>query len=315
MPTVFITGATGFIGRALCVRMLDSGWRVLGAWRKNVSRANLPARVEGVQIETIENYNDDTGALKGVDTIIHLAARAHVMNDGLSSSLDIFRRINVVGTQRLAYAAARAGVKKFIFISSIKVNGESSPVPYTENDLPAPEDAYGISKYEAEQALAVIAAETGLKTVIIRPPLVYGPGVKANFENLIKLAASGLPLPFKSIHNRRSFIYLGNLIDAIFTGVINPKAEGETFLVNDGQDISTPDLIKMLAAALDKKVALFPLHSAILNGLFKIVGKSDELEKLTGSLFVDSSKIRNLLGWKPPFTLKEGIKETIKYYK
>ena len=312
MPTVFITGATGFIGRTLCVKMLDSGWRVLGAFRKNFSGGTLPERMKGIQIEAIENYNDADRDFEGVDTVIHLAGRAHVMNDTVIDSLDVFRRINVAGTERLARAAARAGVKKFIFISSIKVNGESSQSPYTEKDMPAPKDPYGISKYEAEQALTSIAAETGLKMVILRPPLVYGPGVKANFKSLIRIVTSGLPLPFKSTHNRRSFIYLGNLTDAIFTSVVHSKAAGETFLVSDGQDVSTPDLIKMIACAMNKKVVLFSLQPSILKALCKIVGKTEELEKLTGSLLVDSSKIRNLLSWKPPFTLEEGIRETVR---
>jgi len=208
--------------------------------------------------------------------------------------------------------AAKAGVKRFIFISSVKVNGEGSQVSYTENDTPAPQDAYGVSKREAEDLLVRIAVETGLQVVILRCPLVYGPGVKANFKNLIKLANSGLPLPFKGINNRRSFLYIGNLVDAINTCITHPLAVGETFLVSDGQDVSTPDLIKMIVSAMNKKAVLFSLHPNILKVLCKIAGKSEELEKLTGSLLVDSSKIRNLLGWRPPFTLEEGIRETVK---
>ena len=175
-----------------------------------------------------------------------------------------------------------------------------------------PQDAYGISKREAEDLLVHIASETGLQTVILRLPLVYGSGVKANFENLIKIVVFGLPLPFKGINNRRSFLYLGNLVDAIITCMNHPLAAGETFLLSDGQDISTPDLIKMIACAMNRKAVLFFLHPNILTTLCKIVGKSEELEKLTGSLLVDSSKIRNLLGWKPPFSLEEGIKRTVK---
>ena len=315
MPTIFITGATGFIGRALSVKMLERGWRVLGTYRRNLLSANLPAGVEGLQIESIENCNEVESRLKGVDVVVHLAGRAHILNDNLNDNLGVFRRVNVAGTERLAQAAARADVKKFIFISSIKVNGESSPIPYTEKSIPAPKDAYGVSKYEAEQALAKVSAQTGLKTVILRPPLVYGAGVKANFKTLIKIVASGLPLPFKSIHNRHSFIYLENLTEAIFTCIIHPRADGEIFLVSDGQDVAIPDLIKMVACAMNKKVVLFSLHPNILKALCRIAGKSESLKKLTGSLFIDSSKIRNLLGWNPTFTLAEGIRETVKYYK
>lgn len=312
MRTVFITGATGFIGQALCVKMLEKGWRVAGAFREKSSSGDLPAGVEGVQIEDIENYYDAHKNLEGIDALIHLAGRAHVMNDAAIDPLGIFRKINVVGTERLARAAAKAGVKKFIFVSSIKVNGESSQVPYTEKDVPMPREPYGVSKYEAEQALKSVAAETGIKTVILRPTLVYGPGVKANFESLIKLVARGLPLPLKNIHNRRSFIYLGNLTDAIFASVVHPKADGETFIVSDCMDISTPDLIRLIASAMGKKDALFSLPPILLKALAKIVGKGEEMERLVGSLFVDTRKIRKLLDWKPPFTLEEGIKETVR---
>ena len=195
--------------------------------------------------------------------------------------------------------AVKAGVKRFIFASSVKVNGK---------------DAYGISKMEAEQVLASVADETGLQIVILRLPLVYGPGVKANFKSLIKLAGCGLPLPFKGINNRRSFLYVGNLVDVIVTCIQHPKAAGETFLLSDGQDVSTPDLIKMIARAMNKKAILFSLHPGILKALCRVAGKAEELEKLTGTLLVDSSKIRNLLGWKPPWTLEEGLGEAVKEY-
>ena len=267
----------------------------------------------------INELTDWQQALAGVDTVVHLAGRAHVMDSrwslpcawipafagmtrvagmtrGGNDELLTFRKVNVYGTERLARMAVKAGVKRFIFISSVKAEGN---------------DAYGVSKREAEDSLACIAKETGLEIVILRLPLVYGPGVKANFRNLIKLASSGLPLPFKGINNRRSFIYLGNLVDAILTCISHPLAAGETFMVSDGQDVSTPDLIKMIAGAMNKKAVLFSLHPVILKALCRIVGKSAELEKLTGSLLVDSSKIRDLLGWKAPWTLEEGIRETV----
>ena len=315
MPTVFITGATGFIGQALCFKLKAMGWKVKAAFRGKCAPVCLPASVEAVSIESIETHDNYLDDLMGVDAVIHLAARVHIVNDPATDVIDAFRKVNVLGTERLARIAAKAGVKRFIFISSVKVNGEGSSWPYTENDLPEPRDAYGVSKLEAEQAVARVACETGLQTVILRLPLVYGPGAKANFKNLVKLVSSGLPLPFKSIRNRRSLIYLGNLVDAISVCVNHPLAAGETFMVSDGQDISTPDLIKAIAYAMNKKPALFSLHPRFLKALSNIFGKQEEAGKLTGTLVVDSSKIRNLLNWKPPFTLEDGLAETVAYYK
>ncbi len=310
---ILITGANGFIGRNLCVFLKEKGYFVRGAARDN--RRDISGVDEYIQVGDINESTDWQQSLAGVDTVIHLAARVHIMNDPVANPIDAFRKVNVFGTERLAQMAAKAGVKRFIFISSVKVNGEGSHLPYTERDFPAPQDAYGVSKREAEDSLARISVETGLQVIILRLPLVYGPGVKANFKNLIKIAGAGIPLPFKSIHNRRSFLYLGNLVDAIITCITHPLAAGETFMVSDGQDVSTPDLIKMIASAMNKRPVLFSLHSGILKALCRIVGKAEELEKLTGSLLVDSSKIRNLLGWKPRFSVEEGIAETVRFYK
>ena len=311
---ILVTGANGFIGRNLCPFLKEKGYFVRGAVRNNVR--DISGVDEYIQVGDINELTDWQQTLAGVDAVIHLAARVHIMNDPAADPVEAFRKVNVLGTERLARMAAKAGVKRFIFISSVKVNGEGALRSYTEKDIPAPQDAYGISKREGEDLLACIAAETGLQTVILRLPLVYGPGVKANFKNLIKIVSGvGLPLPLKGINNRRSFLYLGNLLDAIITCISHPLAAGETFLVSDGQDVSTQDLIKMIACAMNKKVVLFSLHPGILKALCKIAGKTEELEKLTGSLLVDSSKIRNLLGWKLPFTLEEGIRETVKYYK
>ncbi len=313
MKKILITGAAGFIGRSLCAKMLENNWKVKAFVREESKISLLPVGVESVCLDLVENCNFHNQDFAGIDTVVHLAARVHIMNDSTVDPLDAFRKVNVLGTERLARMAVFAGVKRFVFISSVKVNGEGALRPYTENDLPSPQDAYGISKMEAEQALACIAAETGLQTVILRPPLVYGPDVKANFKNLIKIV--GLPLPFKGINNRRSFIYLGNLVDAIITCVAHPKAAGKTFMVSDGQDVSSPELIKMIAFMMNKKPILFSLHPSILKVLCKIAGKGEEAEKLTRTLLVDSNKIRNLLGWEPPFILEEGIKETVKHFK
>mgnify|MGYP001566702180 CR=1 FL=1 len=307
---VLVTGASGFIGCSLCAFLKEKGYFIRGAVRNNVR--DVSGVDEYIQVGDINKRTDWQQALTGVDTVVHLAARVHVMNDPVADPLKAFCKVNVLGTERLARMAANAGVKRFIFISSVKVNGEGALRPYTEKDIPAPQDSYGISKREAEDALACVTAETGLEVVILRLPLVYGPGVKANFKNLIKIAGAGLPLPFKGINNQRSFLYIGNLVDAITTCITHPLAAGETFMVSDGQDISTPELIKMIATAMKKKAVLFSLHSGILKALCKIVGKTEELEKLTGSLLVDSSKIRDLLGWKPPWTLEEGIREMVR---
>ena len=313
MPTIFVTGATGFIGRALCIKMLERGWKVKGTLRESSFVNDLPSGVERIHLDSIEDYNYYERDLAGVDVVVHLAGYAHFTKGG--GSVESLRKINVLGTDLLARMAAKAGVKRFIFISSVKVNGEGASRAYTENDLPAPQDAYGASKKEAEDLLASIAAGTGLQVVILRVPLVYGPGVKANFKNLIKIVDSGIPLPFKNINNRRSFIYLENLVDAIILTITHPLAAGETFMVSDGRDISTTDLIKMIASAINKQPVLFSLNPVILRTLCKISGKTEEMEKVTGDLFVDNSKIRELLGWKPPFSMEQGIKETAGHYK
>jgi len=312
-PHALVTGVNGFIGRNLCAYLKEKGYFVRGAVRYN--RRDVSGVDECMSVGDIDESTDWQQALAGVDTVIHLAARVHIMNDPAADPLEAFRKVNVRGTERLARMAAKAGVRRFIFVSSVKVNGEGASRPYTERDIPAPQDAYGISKREAEDLLACVAAERGLQTVILRLPLVYGRGVKANFKNLITLAGAGLPLPLKGIDNRRSFLYLGNLVDAIYACMTHPLAVGEIFMVSDGQDVSTPDLIKMIALAMDKKPALFFLHPAVLKCLGVLAGKKKEMEKLTGSLLVDSSKIRDRLGWKPPFTLEEGLRRTVQRHR
>jgi nucleoside-diphosphate-sugar epimerase len=312
MPTVFVTGATGFVGRALCAAMLEKGWKVKASIRKKSVPDFMPAGVEIVLSEGLEDRRDYCRDLKGVDVVIHLAARVHVMKDVSADPLEAFRKVNVQGTECLARSASRAGVKIFIFLSSVKVNGEGSLEPYTENTVPVPQDPYGISKWEAEKALADITAQAGLKTVIVRSPLVYGAGVRANFGNLIKIVKSGIPLPFKSVNNRRSFIYIGNLVDVLLTCATHPAAAGHTFMVSDGQDISTPELIRMIAAAMKRKEVLFSVSPSFLRGLAQMSGKSEEAERLLGSLFVDIRKITKTLDWKPPFNLESGIRETVR---
>lgn len=311
---VLVTGANGFIGRALCSRMLTDGWQVKGTVRSIEQMKKLPAIVDYIQIESIDSETDWATALEQVDTVVHLAARAHVMNETHKSPLSEFRRINTEGTKHLAQMAAEAGIKRFVFLSSVKVNGEGSEMPYTEKDEPSPIDPYGISKWEAEQALRKISSDTGLEIAVIRPPLVYGPGVKANFLRLLQLVEHGIPLPLASISNRRSLIYLGNLVDVIATCISHPKAAGQTYLVSDGEDISTSELIQRLAQAMGVSARLIPFPPALLRLAGKITGKSAELERLLGSMRIDSLKIRNELGWTPPYATQQGIKETVDWY-
>jgi nucleoside-diphosphate-sugar epimerase len=336
-PINLITGVSGFIGLALCRKMLEEGIRVRGAVRKIEDASRLPQGVDIVQVKDINDPTDWQEALIGVDTVIHLVARVHIMDSRFrgNDKLHAFRKVNVLGTERLAQMAAKTGVRRFIYLSSIGVNGEvADKKPFTEDDTPDPVGAYAVSKWEAEQVLQRVAKNSGMEVVILRAPLVYGLNAPGNFARLMCLIKAGLPLPFKGINNRRSFLYLGNLVDAIGVCVEHPKAAGETFLLSDGQDVSTPELIRMIAGLLCRRRAprndtggeagsspayrqagndasLFYLHPVILKALCKIVGKTEELEKLTGSLLVDSSKIRNLLGWRPPFTLEEGIRETV----
>jgi len=307
---VLITGANGFIGRNLCAFLKGKGCFIRGAVRNNARK--VVEADECIQVGDIHESTDWQQALSGVDTVIHLAARVHIMNEREADPTEAFRKVNVFGTEQLARMAAKAGVRRFIFLSSIGVNGEATfEKPFTENDVPRPMSAYAVSKWEAEQSLRKIADDARMETVILRPPLVYGPDAPGNFARLMRLIKTGLPLPLGSIHGLRSFFYIGNLVDAIGTSMTHSSAAGETFLVSDGLDVSTPDLIKMLASAMNKKVILFPLQIDILKILFKITGKNKELEKLTGSLRVDSSKIRKLLCWKPPFTMEQGLAETV----
>lgn len=314
MSIVIITGANGFVGRALCTRMLTEGWKIRGTVRSSVTAASLPRGTETIQIESIGSDTDWTDVLTGAETVIHLAARVHMMNDTVTDPLTAFRQVNVAGTEQLARMAVTAGIRRFIYISSIKVNGEGSDAPYVEHDTPTPRDPYGISKWEAEQVLHRIADKTGLEVVILRLPLVYGPGVKANFLYMFQAVERGIPLPFLSVHNRRSFIYLGNLVDAIVTSVTHPEAAGQTYLVNDGEDVSTPELIRRVAVALGRSARLFSFPPAVMRLLGKFFGKSAAVDRLLGSLIIDSTKIRRELNWKTPYTMNEGLKETAKWY-
>ncbi len=316
MRAILITGAKGFVGSVLCDRMLHEDWKGHGTVRASSGVARHPSGVVCVQIQSIGHDTDWSNALIGIDTIVHLAARVHVMKETATDPLAAFRQVNVVGTGRLARMAAVAGVRRFVFLSSVGVNGNVTyERPFTEEDEPHPHNPYALSKLEAEQKLNKIASESGMEVVIIRSPLVYGPGNPGNFLRLLSLVDKGGPLPLASVSNRRSLIYLGNLVDAIVTCITHPKAAGQIYLVSDGADVPTPELIRRVAVALGKPARLFPFPSALMKFAGRLTGKSEAVERLIGSLIVDSSKIRNELGWKPPFTMEEGLKETAEWFK
>jgi nucleoside-diphosphate-sugar epimerase len=304
---ILVTGSSGFVGKSITAALLKQGHSVLAAVR---FKANSIKDAE-VVVGDINGDTSWTAALRDVDVVIHLAARVHVMTEHSANPLAEFRRINVDGTRHLAECATKAGVKRFVYVSSVKVNGEQTTLPYTELDEPNPQDAYGISKWEAEQALHKISPETGMEVVVVRPPLVYGARVKGNFAQMIKVLSKGIPLPFASVKNLRSFIYVENLVDTLILCATHPKAAGQTYLVSDVQDISTPDLLRKLSSAMGKPAKLLPCSSALIRLAGRLLRKSDQIDKLVGSLQVDSSKIRHELGWEPLFSLDEGLKATV----
>jgi len=311
---ILITGGTGFVGTALLKRLGQEEGCVSVAVLAGERTDHLPPTVGKIVVPPLSGTAEYGAALQGIDIVVHLAARVHVMQDAVANPLEEFRKVNVTGTERLARQAAAAGVRRLVFMSSVKVNGEGRRDAYCEEDPPAPADPYGISKWEAETVLADIAKETGLEVVCIRSPLVYGPGVKANFLNMLKVIAKGLPLPLASVVNQRSLIYVGNLADALTTCAKHPAAAGQTYLLSDGEDVSTPELIRRTAKALDAPARLFPVPSGCMCLAGKLVGKSDAVERLLGSLTVDSRKIRRELGWLPPFSLDQGLAETAKWF-
>lgn len=310
MSRVLVTGLNGFVGLSLCAEMQRQGWQVRGAVR---SSCQLPSGVELVSVGAIEGDTDWAGTLEGIDVVIHLAARVHIMHDAAADPLTAFRAVNVEGTLNLARQAAVAGVKRFIFISSVKVNGESTQPgrAFTEADVPNPQDAYGQSKHEAEQGLRQLAADTGMEVVIIRPPLVYGPGVKANFAALMRAVQRGWPLPLGAVHNQRSLVALDNLVDFIVTCITHSQAANQTFLVSDGQDLSTTALVRGMARAAGVPARLLPVPVWALQAGATLLGKGGAVQRLCGNLQVDISKARRVLGWVPPVSVEEGLRRAM----
>lgn len=311
-----ITGASGFVGRALSDYLLSKGECVRGTLLPSESVSVLPAGVEPFVIGPIDRDTSWTSALAGVKTVVHLAARVHVMHETAVDALFEFRKTNTAGTLNLALQAAQTGVKRFVFISTIGVNGDNSGNrPYSEDDIPSPHNAYSVSKYEAELGLRKISREFGIEVVVIRAPLVYGPGNPGNFLSLLRIIAKGLPLPLASINNKRSFIYIGNLVDLLGTCVNHPAASGQLFLVSDGDDVSTPELIRLIAVSLGVTVMLLPFPVSLLRLAAKLTGNSRSFNQLSGSLTVDSYKVCSTLHWKPPFSMGEGLHETAEWFK
>ncbi len=313
MRRVLVTGATGFIGRPLCGKLAAAGWLIRAAVRYSSDENTLPAGTEVVRIPGAGPDTDWREALQGVDDVVHLAARVHVMRDKAADPLAAYREVNAAGTARLAAAAGAAGVRRFVFMSTVKVNGEGGGRPYREMDPPAPSDPYGISKAEGEAALFSAAKAVGMEAVVLRPPLVYGPGVKANFLRLLGLAASGLPLPLGGIRNERSLVYLENLVDAVLLCLVKPEAAGKVYLVSDGPPVSTTELVRMMATSLGRRPRLIPLPD-FARRLARAAGLGDAMERVFGSLTVDSSAIRSELGWVPPFTTEQGVADTAAWY-
>lgn len=311
---VLVTGASGFVGSAVCSSLLG-----IRAVRGAVRKPGEYCSREGVQLvggELSADF-DWSDALAGVSAVVHCAARVHVMNEESSDPLAEFRRVNVYGTLRLASQAASAGVKRFVFLSSIKVNGEQTQVnsPFTADQQPNPSDPYGVSKMEAEDALRALAQETGMEVVIIRPPLVYGPGVKANFLAMMRWLRRGILLPLGAVTgNKRSLVALDNLVDLIVTCLDHPGASNQTFLVSDGENLSTAALLRRMGVALGRPARLIPVPVSLLKLGASILGKPGVMQRLCGSLEVDVSKTRELLDWVPPISLDEGLRRTASHW-
>lgn len=315
MKRVAVTGAGGFVGRRTCAALQAAGYDVVAVVR------TASAEVPGVRVQRVTGLEDHlglAGAFAGVDAVVHLAARVHVMRETAPDPLAAFRQVNVAGTLAVYRAACAAGAGRFVFLSSLKVHGEGRATPYVESDVPAPRDAYGISKLEGERALATARAEGGTSDVVVlRPPLVYGPGVGGNFRRLFRLAELAMrqPVPLGGIPNRRSLLAVGNLADAIRHVLVSPAAGGRTLLVSDGEDLSTSDLIERLARALGGRARLWPCPVGVVRAAAALLGRGAEADRLLGSLTADSSALRSGLGWSPPLAVDAALAEAAAWWK
>ena len=309
---VIITGASGFVGKKLCGFLTRAGFPIRAVVRDKIASPAHDIEIyDGVDLA---KRQCPRGALAGGDCLVHLAGRVQVMDDPAEDPLQEFRKVNVEATLNLARQAACAGLRRFVFLSSVKVHGETTPdgMAFTEADHPAPGDPYAVSKLEAEQGLLEISRQSNMEVVIIRPPLVYGPGVKGNFRSLMTWINKGTPLPLGGIKNKRSFVGVNNLIDFILTCMNHPAAANQIFLISDGEDISTTELIKMMAQAMNKPARLIPVPAFFLEPIAAIIGKRKMAQRLFGSLQADISKARKVLGWNAPFNVREGLFHCIK---
>jgi nucleoside-diphosphate-sugar epimerase len=304
---VLVTGSNGFVGQAV-IKRLEQDVRI--DVRQALRLITSPSK-NLVAVGDIHSATNWTDALVGMDAVVHCAARVHVMDESAEQPLTLFRSVNVEGTKNLAIQAANAGVKRFVFVSSVKVNGEKTTTPFNHMSTPAPADPYGISKAEAEAELWKIAKKTGMEVVIVRPPLVYGPMVKANFRRLMQIVEKQIPLPFGAVNNRRSMIFIDNLADLIFQCVVHPAAPSQTFLASDGSDLSTPELIQQLASAMGRKARLLNVPPNWMMAVAALLGKSEFADRLLGSLEVDISRTCQILDWQPPFSVEAGMKATV----
>lgn len=311
---ILIVGASGFVGGHLVHRLAADGIPLRAAVHRN--RANLPGGIEIAENVNLDGPFDWASAIEGCDAIVHLGARVHVMRETSANSLEAYRRVNVEGTLSLARQAVGAGVRRFVFLSSVKVCGESTEPgeAFVETATPHPVDPYGISKLEAERGLIELGRASGMQVVILRPPLIYGPGVRANFLSMMRWLRRGLPLPFGCIDNRRSLLGIDNMVDLICACLWHPAAAGEVFLASDGQDLSTPELLRRLAEALDTKARLLPIRVGILEGVATLAGQRALAQRLCLSLCVDSRKVRETLNWQPPFSVNEELSRTARAF-
>ena len=313
-----VTGASGFVGSALIERLVAEGVQVRAAVRTSVTASALRAKYPQIDVATIGEIGPVTAwrdALVGVDSVVHLASRVHVMRETDPDPLRAFRSVNTEGSITLARAAATAGVKRFIYLSTVKVLGERTEgEPFSDASIPCPTDPYAISKQEAETALFRIEADTGMGVTVLRPPLVYGAGVKGNFLRLLAWVRAGYPLPLGAIHNQRSLLYLGNLVDAVVTLLAWPAAPGRAYLLRDGEDVSTPELIWRLAKQMDVPARLLPIPVWGLHLAGRIIGRIEAVRRLADSLVVDDTRFRHEIGWAPRYTLDQGLSETVDWY-
>jgi nucleoside-diphosphate-sugar epimerase len=333
--SILVTGATGFVGSSLCYFLISRGYEVRGAVRRiaqNQSHdpgGNCKSCLSYINTGDISPDTDWSQALRDVDTVVHLAARVHVTHEDPAHSLDEYRTVNTRGTVNLANQAARAGVRRFVYLSTVKVHGEETalhpgfftgqgrdelPVAFSEADVPRPLGGYAISKWEAERELRLISPATGMETVIVRPPLIYGEGVKANFLSLLRMIDKGIPLPFSSVVNRRSLLCLDNLVDFLMHCISHPAAANETFLVADNETLSTPELICRIAFYMGKKPKLPGCPIGLLRMGARLLGRADAIAKICGSLQLDVRKAKTLLHWQPPLTVEQGLEKTVSWY-